>query len=97
MQVWKIDENGFFTGESYFAENPSSNEIKIPIIAGYVRTKFNGTEWIEGATQGEILVWELENKIEPQPTELEILKLEQAKANAEIIELMIGMIYGGGF
>lgn len=34
--------------------------------------------------------------VEPQPTDIEILRLEQAKANAEMIELMMSMLYGGG-
>lgn len=41
----------------------------------------------------------LENEPKPpQPlTEIELLRIEQAKANAEMIELMMSMVYGGGF
>jgi hypothetical protein len=31
----------------------------------------------------------------PQPTEIEKLRLEQAKANSEMIDLMMALIYGG--
>ena len=58
VQVWKIDNKNIYTGESYFIEKPSINEIITPILIGYVKPKWNGTEWIEGATEQEIQEWE---------------------------------------
>lgn len=53
-----------------------------------------------GKTAEEVYQEWLESKdkpVEPQPTEIELLRIEQAKANAEMIELMMSMFYGGGF
>lgn len=63
-QVWKIDEKGFFTGESYFSANPKLNEITIPITIGYIKALWNGSSWIEGAGEDDIKQWESEQKVE---------------------------------
>lgn len=39
---------------------------------------------------------ENEPRLPKEPTEIELLQIEQAKANAEIIELMMSL-FGGGF
>lgn len=57
MQVWKIDNNKFYTGDSYFVDTPSEDEIVTPILIGYVKAKWTGLEWIEGATYQEIQEW----------------------------------------
>ncbi len=56
-QVWKIDNN-FYTGDSYFVDEPSENEVTIPILVGYVKPIWNGVDWVEGATEQEIQEWE---------------------------------------
>lgn len=38
--------------------------------------------------------WLVNKDKPPQPTEIEILKMEQAKANAEMINLMMSMLGG---
>ena len=80
MQVWKIDVNKMYTGESYFVDEPSENEITTPITIGYVKPKWNGIEWIEGATEQEIQAWKDSQKSESMlPTQEERLKaLEDA-------------------
>ena len=73
---------------------PSSNIITIRPPDGLYRAKWTGLEWVEDMTQEEI------NELNNRPrglTEIELLRIEQAKANAEMIELMMSMVYGGGF
>lgn len=46
---------------------------------GFVKPKWNGTEWVEGATDTEIAEWNEEHpalEVEPEPTEMEILQDE---------------------
>lgn len=95
QQVWRIDDNGFYTGESYFVEEPSENEISEPIFVGYVKPKWNGLEWMEGATEQEIQEWQEEQRNQPKiPSKDEILEQELANTNALILELT-EMILGG--
>ena len=89
-QVWKIDENGYFTGESYFVDETTKDyveselEITEPYTIGYVKGKWNGSEWKEGATAGEIQAWHETNRTpKTQPTETEIL--QQAIAELSIV------------
>lgn len=95
MQIWKIDINGIFTGESYFVEEPTSDEITSPITVGYVKAKWTGTEWMEGATAEEITAWQEEQNNQPKSlTEIEQLRLDQAQANSEIIDLILALTGG---
>lgn len=58
MQVWKISKDGFYTGETYFVDENESNEVITPLLVGYLKPKWNGTEWVEGANDVEIKQWE---------------------------------------
>ncbi|MBY6932212.1 hypothetical protein [Clostridium botulinum] len=54
----------------------------------YVKPKWTGTEWTEGATQEEIRDWEEKNKPKPQePTETEILQKQLLETQNMLLEL----------
>lgn len=65
VQGWLIDENGFIV-DSVIAESEDSNVITkaFPTDIVLIKPKWNGTEWIEGATQEEI---DELTKVEPSP------------------------------
>lgn len=99
--IYEIDENGFVV-EIYVANfdedgNPVEELAGEMILVlqpdGLYHPKWTGEEWVEGATQDEI---EEMTKPEPQPPSIiDKLRMEQAQANAELIELIFGMSGGG--
>lgn len=95
MQVWKIDTANFYVGESYFVEEPSTNEITTPITIGYVKPRWNGVDWFEGANVNEIQAWKDSELVVTEPTELELLQEQIETSNQAITEL--SMIIGGMF
>lgn len=94
-----IDENGHIKLNVVVDTN---NNIVIPknikieenqqlveqYIGDYVKPKWNGSEWVEGATKEEIKAWQEENKIEEntQPTEEQQLLSAVLLENSEIKE-----------
>ena len=62
IQVWLLDEYNYFTGESVFVEEVTENMTTEPLLVGYVKAKWTGEEWIEGATDEELKEW-----VEAQP------------------------------
>ena len=107
MKIYKVDENGYavmadadlpFNQRRFDSIQLEENE-EIP--EGYILApdntkplwlpKWTGSEWVEGLPQAEID--ELNNQPQ-EPTEIEALRLEQAQANTEIIELIIAMTGG---
>ena len=72
IQVWILDKNGFYTGEVDFVEEPKENEITKPYEVGYIKGKwdFEIQDWVEGATEEEIVEWEDSKQIDicPEPT-----------------------------
>lgn len=101
IQVWLIDENGFYINESKFVEKLEEGMTDIPLLVGYVKSKFVNGEWIEGATEKEIEKWKDSQQIDicPEPTDKErITKLEEEKSIlaenvyqlASILEIMLG-------
>lgn len=89
IQVWLIDENGFYTGVMDFVENPNENEIPI-LPNGFYKPKWDGEKWTEGATQEEI---DEINKIDicPGPTVEEQLLATQ-KMVLSLQEQIIDML-----
>ncbi len=55
-QVWEIDEQGFYTGESYIVKRPQSNHVTTPIPNGLIKPKWVAG-WVEGATEQEVEEW----------------------------------------
>lgn len=92
MQVWIIDSDGFYENESRFVEEVADGMTTLPLLVGYVKPQFNGSEWQEGATEEEIQAWKDSQQIDicPEPTiqeEVESLK-EQVLELSDIIILM---------
>ena len=93
MQVWKIDTNDFFTGESYLVnENAddyieSTLEITTPYLVGYVKGKWDWVNkcWVEGATEEEVTEFNRRNS----PTlssKIEALKTQISETDYQIIK-----------
>ena len=105
MQVWKIDEDGFYTFKTYEVEKPNEFEITTPCKTceedDFYKPKWTGEKWIEGWTEEEIEKWKEDDKIDncSEPTtEERVLKLEEEKSIlaenvyqlASILEIMLG-------
>lgn len=85
-----IDENGFFI-EDTFVENLTRYTIETPCPGGFHRPKWEGEKWIEGVTQEEL---DELNSIPVPLSETEQIRLEMARSNAEMFEMMLNMLGG---
>ncbi len=76
IQVWEIDNEGYFTGESDFKEERKLTQFDVTeaIDVGYIKPRWNSSKWIEGATEEEIKQFEEDISKPPEPTELDKLK-----------------------
>lgn len=63
IQAWVYDDKGFFIN-TILTETLTDNMTTVPFSIGYIKPKFNGTDWVEGATAEEIEAWKQENKID---------------------------------
>lgn len=93
IQVWIVDENGFYINESLFKRNDDITEFDVtePLHTDFlcVKPKWNGKEWVEGATEEEIKEWEEANKPIPQePNEMEILQGEN-KMLWDVVDMLL--------
>lgn len=82
IQVWMIDKNRYFTGESKIIDEKDLDESSmstVPLTIGYIKPYLNKEEWEEGATQEEIDAWKLENTQveEEKTTEEQIQSIQQ--------------------
>lgn len=74
MKAYKINEQGFYIEDYIYEEGQelNSNIITTELPQSLHKPKWDGTKWVEGATQEEI---DKGNYINPtQKTEIEILK-----------------------
>ena len=78
-----IDTNGnivdlcvmFVDGQSQYFKIEKGQQAVELYAEHYIKPNWNGTKWIESATEEEIQAWQEENKIIKQPTiEEEMLK-----------------------
>lgn len=80
MQVWKIDEDGFYTFKTYEVEKPNEFEITTPCKTceedDFYKPKWTGEKWIEGWTEEEIEKWKEDDKIDNC--------LDQTKTNEQL-------------
>lgn len=76
IQVWKIDNEGYFTGKSDFKEERELTQFDVTeaIDVGYIKPRWKGSKWIEGATEDEIRQFKEEMSKPPEPTEIDRLK-----------------------
>ena len=98
VQVFIYDEHGFYI-ESRFTSEVGENMTTIPMLVGHVKPKFDTklNEWVEGATEEEILEWKNKQPIS-EPTEIEILKQEKevlAKSVYDLTSIVELLIQGG--
>ena len=82
-QVWLIDYNGFYQNESKFVEEVKKGMITVPLLTGYVKPLFNGTEWVEGATKEEIQEWKQSQQIDICLDDLKQDKIKDSKIKLE--------------
>ncbi len=87
IQVYKINENGFYTSETYCVEEPNEFEITTPCNTceenTFYKPKWTGETWVEGAKQEEI---DEINKIDicpPKTVEERLEEAEQKLAESE--------------
>ena len=61
----------------------TSNGILVPYCnnANLIKPKWDGSQWIEGATDKEMTTWKENNKIIVEPTQDEILRAKLLKDN----------------
>lgn len=86
IEVNKIDNEGFFIGIVGInkVEELDGFCVTTPILVGFYKAKWTGTEWVEGATQQEIEEWQEQNKPNPpQPSVQDTLNAQLLKSNAE--------------
>ena len=83
IQVFKIDEKGFYTFETYPVEEPNEFEITTPVNTcqenTFYKPKWNGVKWVEGATQIEIDEINKPALVEPPVDEMEVLRSQLAE------------------
>lgn len=94
IQVWKIDNEGYFTGESDFKEEKELNQFDIieEITVGYIKARWNGSKWIEGATEEEIKRFEEDMSKPPEPTEIDRLKEKIELLENENADLLLDSV-----
>lgn len=103
-QVYKIDENGYRIETlvaNFDVDGNCIDELPDDVVMappqGIVRTwetaHWDGEKWVETMTEAEYIA------TLPEPervlTEIDELRLEQAQANTEMIELMLSITNGG--
>lgn len=80
VQVWLIDKDGFYLGETTMVEKVSTGMTEIPLTKGYVKSRLVNDKWVEGATEEDIYEWKKSQQIdichEPKPKTLEELTKE---------------------
>lgn len=94
--VYEVDADGFIVNDymSELLEEIPDDFITVQVPQGaFYRSKWTGEEWIEGATPEEIE--EMKKPLPVSPSEFDKLRMEQAQANAELVELIFGMSGGG--
>lgn len=89
--VYEINEQGFLI-ELHVEEVNDTNYIIVDLPNGLFKPRFVNGEWVEGATKEEIDSIVNSPKI---PSEMDRLRLEIARGNAEMFETMLAIFKGG--
>lgn len=93
IKLIKIDDSGVFIEDVIVKEKPSDmkNLIEVSCPDGFYKPKWNGAAWVEGLSQEELDI--IKNQPEPL-SEIDLLRIESAQANAELFEMMLSMLGG---
>ena len=86
-----IDSNGnivdlcviFIDGQAQYFKMQEGQQAVERYAKNYIKPRWNGSEWIEGATEEEIKVLQEENKIEQEPSEQEKLNAQSLQVTAQ--------------
>lgn len=85
IQVWLLDSDNFFINKSIMVEELSENMTDTPLMVGYVRPRWTGLEWVEGATSEQIQEWiDSQPKPKPLPRTNEELEEENNLLRAQV-------------
>ena len=91
MQVWLMDNKGYYMNVTKNVDKVGENMTDTPLMVGYIKPYFNGTEWEEGATEEEIQAWKDSQQIdicpEDKPKTNEELTNENKILNEAVTEL----------
>lgn len=88
MQVWLIDDKGYYMNVTKNVDKVGENMTDTPLMVGYIKPYFNGTEWVEGATEEEIQTWKDSQQIEictPKTNQELQEEIENLKAQLEAV------------
>ena len=75
-------------GETLITTKPPTKKIHAE-SDGFIAPVWNGSEWVESATDEEIAQWEAEN---PKPVEPEPTESEQMRADIDFLLAMSGVV-----
>lgn len=53
---YNYDDEGFYISHNYYESKPAEgNWTEVPIRENFIKNKFTGIEWVEGASESEII------------------------------------------
>lgn len=79
IQVWLIDNQGFYTNESKLVYEVGDNMTTVPLLVGYIKPQLVDGVWQEGATEEEIKAWQEANRppVAEETQEQKMARLEE--------------------
>lgn len=84
----KIDNNGFYLGVSKETNDGMEFYTEVQIVGNFIKFKFDGNDWVEGATEEEIAEF---NK-QFVPFEVPLWAMRTVLKQANLFDAIIGAI-----
>lgn len=103
-QINEVDAEGLYIGPVIASDEQIARHLNqddeftlgmvviAPISEGFYHPKWSGTEWIEGLGQEQI---DAMKNVPVTPTEMDVLKEQNAELNLQIIDIWETLIIGG--
>jgi hypothetical protein len=103
-QINRVDATGLYVGPVIASDEQIARHLNQddeftlgmvvidPISEGFYHPKWNGSEWIEGLDQEQINAMK---NVPVTPTEMDVLKEQNAELNLQIIDIWETLIIGG--